>query len=107
MKQLNRVGISSCKASECKSFEENITKKVKDIIEQKNSMDSYDKSINLVVMYDDFEYLFPDQIANDEYMNSLFDELKKNKYKFNSVSVLIDQYIGDKINIEPRIIEIK
>lgn len=107
MKQLNRVGISSCKVSEYKNFEENITKKVKDIIEQKNSMDSYDESISLVVMYDDFEYLFSDQIANEEYMNSLFNELKRNDYKFKSVSVLIDQYIGDKINIKPRIIEIK
>lgn len=107
MKQLNRVGLSSCKVSEYKNFEGKITKKVKDIIEQKNSMDSYDESINLVVMYDDFEYLFSEQIADGEYMNSLFEEVKCNEYKFKSVSVLIDKYIGDGINVEPRIIKIK
>lgn len=107
MKQLNRVGISSCKVSEYKDFEEKITKKVKDILEQKNTMDSYDESINLVIMYDDFEYLFSEQIANEDYMNSLFEDLKNNDYKFKSVSILIDRYIGDKINLEPRIIKIK
>lgn len=107
MKQLNRVGISGCKVSEYRNFEENITKKVKDIIEQKNSMDSYDKSINLVVMYDDFEYLFSKQIANEEYMDSLFKEVKSNEYKFKSVSVLIDEYIGNRINVKARIVKIK
>lgn len=107
MKQLNRVGISSCKVSEYKNFEENITKKVKDILEQKNAMGSYDESINLVIMYDDFEYLFSEQIANEEYMDSLFEELKNYQYKFKSVSVLIDSYIGDNITLEPRIVKIK
>lgn len=107
MKQLNRVGISSFKVSEYKNFEENITKKVKDILEQKNAMGSYDESINLVIMYDDFEYLFSEQIANEEYMDSLFEELKNYQYKFKSVSVLIDSYIGDNITLEPRIVKIK
>ena len=106
IKQLNRVGISSTKVSEYKNFEENISKKVEDAINKKNSMNSYDNTIDLVVMFDDFEYLFSEQILDEKYMESIFDSLKKNKYKFRSVSVLVDRYIGNGLDIEPRIIKI-
>lgn len=107
MKELNRVGIGHCKSSNWIGIEESIKNIVKSIINKKNSMSSYDNTINLVVMFDNFEYLFSKQIRDENYINSIFEDLKKSTYKFKSVSILVDRYIGSELQTEPRIIKIK
>lgn len=107
MKQLNRVGMTSFKMDYVDDFKTQIYQKVKDKINDKNESDSYDDTINLVVLFDDFEYIFAEQISDKEFINSIFADLKKENYKFKTVSILVDRYIGNDIKIEPRIIEIK
>ena len=70
-------------------------------------MDSYDNTIDLVVFFDQFEYLFSRQISDKKHIDSIFANLKRNQYKFKSISILIDEYISNKICLKPRIIKIK
>ena len=107
MKQLNRVGITSIKIESDIDFKTEIFQKVKEAIDKKNNMDSYDNTINLVVLFDSFENIFSKQISDEKFINGIFEDLKNEKYKFKTVSILVDRYIGDNIKLEPRIIEIK
>lgn len=107
IKELNKIGISCTRVFDGKDIEKNIIEKVTHKINEKNTMNSYDKTINLVVMFDDFTCLFSEQLANQKYIDSLFDGLKRREYKFKSVSILVDRYIGNNIKLEPRIIKIK
>ena len=104
---LNRTGIVSTMVSQYENFEYGILKKVENAINKKNKMDSYDNTIDLVVFFDQFEYLFSRQISDKKYIDSIFVNLKENQYKFKSVSILIDEYISNKICLKPRIIKIK
>ena len=107
IKELNKVGFTCHKCSRYEDPQKYIESIVKDAVEKKNAKESYDNTITLVVMFDDFSYLFSEQITDENYINSLFENLKDNNYKFKNINILIDKYESNKIVIEPRIITIK
>ena len=107
MKQLNKFGVTDFKISYYQDPGEKIKNIVQKALNDKNSNNSYDGTVNLVVLYEGFEGLFIDKISDDTYFESLFEDFKEDEYIFNSVSVLIDRYKGSDIEIAPRIIKIK
>lgn len=107
MKQLNKFGTTDFKMNYYQDPGEKIKNIVQEALKNKNSKNSYDSTVNLVVLYEGFEDLFSNKISNDTYFEALFEDFKEDEYIFKSVSVLIDSYKGSDLEIAPRIIKIK
>ena len=107
MKKLNKFGTTDFKVEYYSEPSKRIRNTVQEAINKKNAMNSYDSSVSLVVLFDDFEYIISEQISDENYINDIFKDLKIENYKFKTVSVLVDRYNGNDVKLEPRIIEIK
>ncbi len=106
MKELNRYGAAT-QSGDFNNIETDIFNKVSESIESKIVKDSYDNTVTLVVIFDEFMGMLSDKISDIEYLKSLFIELTKKEYIFKNVYVLVDKYEGSNIVIEPRLIKLK
>ena len=91
---------------ERKSMITDILNKINESIESKIEKDSYDNTVTLVVVFDEFMGMFSDKISDIEYLKSIFIELTKKEYIFKNVYILVDKYEGSSIVIEPRLIKL-
>lgn len=69
--------------------------------------ESYDGTVTLVVVLNNFYGMPNEKIADIEYLKKLFATLYERKYVFGSVYVLVDEYNGHDMKILPRLIKIK
>jgi len=106
MKELNHYGVAT-QSGKFNSIEIDIFNKVSESIKSKIEKDSYDNTVTLVVLFNEFRGMFSDKIGDIGYLRSIFIELTKKEYIFKNVYVLVDKYEGSDIVIEPRLIKLK
>lgn len=106
MRELNYYGSTTC-SGDFNSIETEIFNKVNEAIACKMIKDSYDNTVTLVVVFDEFMGMFSDKINDTEYLDSLFIQLIDKEYIFKNVYILVDKYEGSGIVVEPRLIKVK
>ena len=74
MRKLNYYG-STTSGGDFTKIESEIFNKVSESIENKIKKDSYDNTVTLVVMFDDFMGMFSDKLKDIEYLKSIFIKL--------------------------------
>ena len=106
MRELNYYG-STTSGGDFTKIESEIFNKVNESIENKIKKDSYDNTVTLVVMFDDFMGMFSEKLKDTEYLKSIFIKLTEKDYIFKNVYILVDKYEGSGVVIEPRLIKLK
>lgn len=103
MNDLNQFGHTSVETYDFDKIESIVVNHVVKAIDNKNHKTSYDSTVTLVVILNNFYGMPSEKIRNDEYLNKLFAFLRKKNYVFGRVYILVDEYN----DIPARLIKIK
>lgn len=104
---LNETGTYCCDPVYVDDYEEFCKNKVLEEVIKKNSKKTYDNSITLVVMFDEYKFLPSSKLMDKNFIDSLFSKLKNIDYIFKNVYILMDKYDGSSLKYEPYLIQIK
>lgn len=107
MNDLNQFGYTLVESFDYNKIESMITRPILKAIENKSQKKSYDNSVTLVVVLNDFYAMPSEKIADLEYLKKLFATLYERNYIFRNVYILVEEYNGHDIKIPPRLIKIK
>ena len=104
---LNETGIYCFNPVYVDDYEELCRNKVLEEVIKKNSKKTYDNSITLVVMFDEYKFLPTSKLMDKDFVESLFSELKNIDYIFKNVYILMDKYDSSSLKYKPYLIQIK
>jgi len=104
---LNETGIYCFDPVYVDDYEELCRNKVLEEVIKKNSKKTYDNSITLVVMFDEYKFLPTSKLMDKDFVESLFSELKNIDYIFKNVYILMDKYDSSSLKYKPYLIQIK
>ena len=104
---LNETGFYCYEPVSVEEYELNCKFKIKDVVEKKNKKRTYDGSITLIVVFDDYHFLPSSKLMDKNFLNWMFDDIKKINYVFKNVYVLMDKYDGSELKYDPYLIKIK
>lgn len=107
MNDLNQFGYTLVESFDYNKIESMITRPILKAIENKSQKKSYDNSVTLVVVLNNFYAMPSEKIADLEYLKKLFATLYERNYIFGNVYILVEEYNGHDIKIPPRLIKIK
>lgn len=107
MNDLNQFGYTLVESFDYNKIESMITRPILKAIENKSQKKSYDNSVTLVVVLNNFYAMPSEKIADLEYLKKLFATLYERNYIFGNVYILVEEYNGHEIKIPPRLIKIK
>lgn len=107
MNDLNQFGYTLVESFDYNKIESMITRPILKAIENKTQKKSYDNSVTLVVVLNDFYAMPSEKIVDLEYLKKLFATLYERNYIFGNVYILVEEYNGHDIKIPPRLIKIK
>ena len=104
---LNEIGTYCYDLAYVDDYEELCRNRVLEEVIKKNSKKTYDGSITLVVMFDEYKFLPSSKLMDKNFIDSLFSKLKNIDYIFKNVYILMDRYDGSGLKYEPYLIQIK
>lgn len=104
---LNETGTYCYKPVYVEDYEEFCRNRVFEEVVKKNSKKTYDNSITLVVMFDEYKFLPSSKLIDKDFIDSLFSKLKNIDYIFKNVYILMDGYDGSSLKYDPYLIKIK
>lgn len=107
MNDLNQFGYTSVESYDYNIIESMIISRILKAIENKKQKESYDNTVTLVVILNDFYGMPSEKIADIEYLKKIFATLYEREYVFGSVYILVDEYNGHDMKIPPQLIKIK
>lgn len=107
MNDLNQFGYTLVESFDYNKIESMITRPILKAIENKSQKKSYDNSVTLVVVLNNFYAMPSEKIADLEYLKKLFATLYERNYIFGNVYILVEEYNGHDIKIPSRLIKIK
>ena len=104
---LNETGTYCFKPVYVEDYEEFCKNRVFENVVKKNSKKTYDNSITLVVMFDEYKFLPSSKLMDKVFVKSLFSKLKNIDFIFKNVYILMDGYDSSSLNYEPYLIKVK
>lgn len=104
---LNENGTYCYEPVYVEDYEEFCRNKVLEEVIKKNSKKTYDDSITLVIMFDEYKFLPSSKLMDKDFIDSLFTKLKNINYIFKNVYILMDKYDSSNLKYEPYLIQIK
>lgn len=88
-------------------YELNCKDRVFDDVEKKNKKSTYDDSITLLIVFDDYHFLLSSKLDDKSFIDWMFEDLKKINYIFKNVYILMKQYEGSNLRYDSYLIKIK
>lgn len=104
---LNETGTYCSKMTYVEDYEEFCKNRVFEEVVKKNSKKTYDNSITLVVMFDEYKFLSSSKLMDKVFIDSLFRKLKNIDFIFKNVYILMDAYHGSSLKYDSYLIKIK
>lgn len=105
MKHLNNYGMTDVKVVDFDGYMDSIVDIIKDRIEYKNSLNSYDSSITLLVMVDVNDLVINIDEEEIKKINKRLEDIKTSDFVFGSVYVLVNRYVNEEY--KPWLIKVK
>ena len=106
-KSLNETGFYCYEVEYVEDYELNCKSKILFDIQKKNNKDTYDSSITLLVVFDDYHFLPSSKLRDKSFIEWMFEDLKKLNYIFKNVYVLMDKHDGSELKYDSYLIKIK
>lgn len=108
MKKLNQFDIVNVKCFYADDFEKDFIDKIEQAVCKKaEKKNSYDNTITLVVYVTDVSGLRGSNLRNENYFIEITNYLKKTKFIFKHVFILIEGFYLSNYKVEPQLIQIK
>ena len=106
-KSLNETGIYCYETVYVDDYENDCKQKLLDDVIKKNNKSTYDNSVTLLVVFDDYHFLPSNKLKDVQFIDSIFKELRKINYIFKNVYILMDKYDGSNLKYDSYLIQIK
>ena len=108
MKKLNQFDIVNVKCFYADDFEKDFIDKIEQAVCKKaEKKNSYDNTITLVVYVTDVSGIRGSNLRNENYFIEITNYLKKRKFIFKHVFILIEGFYLSNYKVEPQLIQIK
>lgn len=108
MKKLNQFGIANVGCYYADDFEKDFIDKIEQAVCKKaEKKNSYDDTITLVVYVTDVLGLRGSNLRNENYFVGITNYLKKTKFIFKHVFILVEGFYLSNYKVEPKLIQIK
>ena len=104
---LNESGTYCYEVEYVEDYELNCKSKILSDVQKKNNKDTYDDSITLLVVFDDYHFLPSSKLCDKSFIEWMFADLTELNYIFKNVYVLMDKYEGSKFKYAAYLIKIK